>query len=238
MTRVMQDALREELGQPIVVDNRPGAAGSIGAQAVARAAPDGYTLLFTAASLNMVAVMGARLAFEVPGSFTPIVNVAVTPSLLVVHPSLGVNSVQEFIALARSRPDPLFYSIAGIGAPSHFVTELLRTRTSFAATVVPFPGSPQQMQALLAGDVQFGIINSSTALPQIQAGRVIALAVIGRNRIPQAPGVPTNIPRSYGRACSGVGCTDGHSPQPDPRQPRARADPLGRGGGRTDGTLA
>ena len=85
MTRVMQDALREELGQPIVVDNRPGAAGSIGAQAVARAAPDGHTLLFTAASLNMVAVMGARLPFEVPGSFTPVVNVAVTPSLLVVH---------------------------------------------------------------------------------------------------------------------------------------------------------
>jgi tripartite-type tricarboxylate transporter receptor subunit TctC len=93
MTRVMQDALREELGQPIIVDNRPGAAGSIGAQAVARAAPDGYTLLFTAASLNMVAVMGARLAFEVPGSFTPIVNVAVTPSLLVVHPSVGASSV-------------------------------------------------------------------------------------------------------------------------------------------------
>ena len=85
MTRIMQDALREELGQPIVVDNRPGAAGSIGAQAVARAAPDGYTLLFTAASLNMVAVMGARLPFEVPGSFTPVVNVAVPPSLLVVH---------------------------------------------------------------------------------------------------------------------------------------------------------
>ncbi|MBL6081480.1 tripartite tricarboxylate transporter substrate binding protein [Belnapia sp. T18] len=191
MTRVMQDALREELGQPIIVDNRPGAAGSIGAQAVARAAPDGYTLLFTAASLNMVAVMGTRLGFEVPGSFTPIVNVAVTPSLLVVHPSVRASSMQEFIALARARPSPLFYSTAGIGAPSHFVTELLRTRTGFAATVVPFPGSPQQMQALLAGDVQFGIINSSTALPQIQAGRVRALAVIGRNRIPQAPDVPT-----------------------------------------------
>src|SRR5215213_26879 len=95
MTRVMQDALREELGQPIVVDNRPGAAGSIGAQAVARAAPDGYTLLFTAASLNMVAAMGARLPFEVPGSFTPVVNVAVTPSFLLVNPSSGLDSVRE-----------------------------------------------------------------------------------------------------------------------------------------------
>ncbi len=191
MTRVMQDALREELGQPIIVDNRPGAAGSIGAQVVARAAPDGYTLLFTAASLNMVAVMGARLPFEVPGSFTPVVNVAVTPSLLVVHPSSGVNSVQELIAAARARPGRLFYASAGIGAPSHFVTELFRTRTGIGVTNVPFPGSPQQMQALLAGDVHFSIINASTALPQIRAGRIKALAVTGRSRIPQAPEVPT-----------------------------------------------
>lgn len=191
MTRIMQDALREELGQPIVVDNRPGAAGSIGAQAVARAAPDGYTLLFTAASLNMVAVMGTRLSFEVPGSFTPVVNVAVTPSLLVVHPSSGVDSVQELIASARSWPGQLFYGTAGVGAPSHFVTELFRTRTGIEVTNVPFPGSPQQMQALLAGDVHFGVINASTALPQIRAGRVKTLAVTGRSRIPQAPEVPT-----------------------------------------------
>lgn len=191
MTRTMQDALREELGQPVIVDNRPGAAGSIGAQAVARAAPDGYTLLFTAASLNMVAVMGTRLAFEVPGSFTPIVNVAVTPSFLLVNPASGINSVQELIAAARARPGQIFYGTAGIGAPSHFVTELFRTRTGIDVTNVPFPGSPQQMQALLAGDIHFSIINASTALPQLQARRVKALAVTGRNRIPQAPGIPT-----------------------------------------------
>lgn len=191
MTRTMQDALREELGQPIVVDNRPGAAGGIGARAVARAAPDGYTLLFTAASLNMTAVMGARLPFEVPGSFTPVVSVAVTPSLLVVHPSSGLGSVQELIAAARAGPGRLFYGTAGIGAPSHFVTELFRTRTGIEVTNVPFPGSPQQMQALLAGDVHFAVINASTALPQLRAGRIRALAVVGRSRIPQAPEVPT-----------------------------------------------
>jgi tripartite-type tricarboxylate transporter receptor subunit TctC len=189
--RMLTPHMQAEIGQPIVVDNRPGAAGSIGAQVVARAAPDGYTLLFTAASLNMVAVMGARLPFEVPGSFTPVVNVAVTPSLLVVHPSSGVNSVQELIAAARARPGRLFYASAGIGAPSHFVTELFRTRTGIEATNVPFPGSPQQVQALLAGDVHFSIINASTALPQIRAGRIKALAVTGRSRIPQAPEVPT-----------------------------------------------
>jgi tripartite-type tricarboxylate transporter receptor subunit TctC len=191
MTRIMQDGLREELGQSIIVDNRPGAAGSIGAQVVARAAPDGYTLLFTAASLNMVAVLGTRLAFDVPGSFTPIVNVAVTPSLLVVHPTSSVNSVAELIAAARSRPGQLFYATAGIGAPSHFVTELFRTRTGIEVTNVPFPGSPQQMQALLAGDVHFSIINASTALPQLRAGRVRALAVTGQSRILQAPEIPT-----------------------------------------------
>jgi tripartite-type tricarboxylate transporter receptor subunit TctC len=191
MTRIMQDALREEFGQPILVDNRAGAAGSIGAQHVARATPDGYTLLFTASSLNMVAAMGARLAFEVPGSFTPVVNVAKTPSLLVVHPSLGVTSAQELIALGRARPGQLFYGTAGIGAPSHFVTELFRTRTGIDATNVPFPGSPQQMQALLSGQVHFSVINSSTALPQIRAGAVRALAVVGEARIPQVPDVPT-----------------------------------------------
>jgi tripartite-type tricarboxylate transporter receptor subunit TctC len=102
-----------------------------------------------------------------------------------------VNSVQELIEAARSRPGQLFYGTAGIGAPSHFVTELFRTRTGIEVTNVPFPGSPQQMQALLAGDVHFSVINASTALPQIRAGRIKALAVTGQSRIPQAPGVPT-----------------------------------------------
>ncbi len=189
--RTMAAALQEDLGQPIIVENRPGAAGSIGAQAVARAAPDGHTLLLTASSLSMVQVMGQRVSFTVPDSFTPIVNLAVTPSFLLVHPALPVRTPQELIAYARARPGQVFYGSAGIGAPSHFVTELFRTRTGIEATNVPFAGSPQQMQALMAGDVQFSVINAQTSLPQIQAGTVRALAVTGADRVPQAPDVPT-----------------------------------------------
>jgi tripartite-type tricarboxylate transporter receptor subunit TctC len=190
MVRIMQDALRQELGQPVIVDNRGGAAGVIGNQAVANAAPDGYTLLFTSSALNMVSAMGTRTTYD-PRAFVPIVNVALTPSLLIAHPSLGVRNAPELIALARSRPGQLFYATAGIGAPSHFITELFRTRTGIDATGVPFRGSPEAMAEQLSGRVHFSVANSSTALPQIREGKVVALGVTGRTRLPQVPDVPT-----------------------------------------------
>jgi tripartite-type tricarboxylate transporter receptor subunit TctC len=191
MTRLMQDALRAELGQPIIVENRGGAAGVLGAQAVAQAAPDGYTLLFTSSALNMVAAMGTRTTYDIATSFVPIVNVAWTPSLLIAHPSLGVRNAQELIALAKARPGQLFYATAGIGAPSHFVTELFRVRAGIDATNVPFRGSPEAMTEQLSGRVHFSVANSSTALPPIRDGRVVALGATGATRLPQLPDLPT-----------------------------------------------
>jgi tripartite-type tricarboxylate transporter receptor subunit TctC len=172
----MSEALRADLGQPIVVDNRGGAAGVIGAQAVANAAPDGYTLLFTSSALNMVAAMGTRTGYDVRTSFVPIANVAWTPSLLVAHPSLGLKTPQDLVALAKAKPGQLFYATAGHGAPSHFVTEMFRARTGIDAVAIPFRGSPEAMIDQIAGRVQFSVANSSTALPPQVAER-IALAV-------------------------------------------------------------
>jgi tripartite-type tricarboxylate transporter receptor subunit TctC len=197
MARIMQEALRAELGQTVVIDNKGGAAGVIGAQQVANAAPDGYTLLFTSSALNMVATMGTKTGYEVPGSFVPIVNAVFTPSLLLAHPSLGVKTPQELVALAKAKPGQLFYATAGHGAPSHFVTELFRARTGIEATAIPYRGSPEAMADQIAGRVHFSIANSSTALPQVRKGTVVALAVTGAQRIGAAPEIPTLIEQGY-----------------------------------------
>ena len=197
MARIMMEALRADLGQPVVIDNKGGAAGVIGAQLVANAAPDGHTLLFTSSALNMVATMGTKTGYEVPASFVPIANAVFTPSLLIAHPSLGVKSPQELVALAKSKPGQLFYATAGHGAPSHFVTELFRARTGIDATAIPYRGSPEAMADQIAGRVHFSVANSSTALPQVRKGTVVALAVTGGQRLPAAPEIPTLIEQGF-----------------------------------------
>jgi tripartite-type tricarboxylate transporter receptor subunit TctC len=196
MARIMQEALRAELGQTVVIDNKGGAAGVIGAQLVANAAPDGYTLLFTSSALNMVATMGTKTGYDAD-SFVPIANAVFTPSLLIAHPSLGVKTPQQLVALAKAKPGELFYATAGHGAPSHFVTELFRARTGIEATAIPYRGSPEAMADQIAGRVHFSVANSSTALPQVRKGTVVALAVTGAQRLPAAPEIPTLIEQGY-----------------------------------------
>ena len=197
MVRHMSETLRAELGQPIIIENRGGAAGVIGSQAVANAAPDGYTLLFTSSALNMVAAMGTKTTYNVRDSFVPIVNVAWTPSLLLAHPSLGLKTPQDLVALAKAKPGQLFYATAGHGAPSHFVTEMFRARAGIDAVGVPFRGSPEAMVDQIAGRVQFSVANSSTALPQVRQGTVTALAVTSRQRLAAAPEIPTMIEQGF-----------------------------------------
>ena len=190
MVRQMSEDLHAELGQPVVVDNKSGAAGSIGAEAVATAKPDGYTLLFTSAALNMVAAMGTKTPFDVK-DFVPVVNVARTPLILVAHPKLGVKTPKELVALAKAKPGVLFYAIAGYGAPSHFVAEMFRAKTGIKASAVTFRGSPQAMIDQVAGRVDFSVANASTALPQIERKSIVGLAVTGGSRLPTAPDIPT-----------------------------------------------
>ena len=189
--RHIADALRVELGQPIIVENRAGAAGMLGSEVVANAPPDGYTLLFHSAALNMVAAMGTQMPYKVPDSFTPIVNVFWSPMVLVAHPSLDVKTPQDIVALAKQKKGDLFYATSGHGAPSHFVAELFRARTGIQATAVPMKGSPQAMLEQIAGRVAFHFAVSSTALPPIRDGKVKGIAVTSKQRLAVAPDLPT-----------------------------------------------
>lgn len=187
--RMINEALSKELGQTIVVENRGGAAGVIGAQVVADAPPDGYTLLFSSAAMNMVAAMRTKTAYTMPDSFTPVVNVFYSPLALVANPALGLKTPQDLIALAKK--EKLFYSTSGIGAPSHFVGELFASRSGIQATSVPTQGSPQAMMEQIAGRVTYHFAVTSTALPPAKEGKVQILAVASKNRVDIAPDIPT-----------------------------------------------
>lgn len=191
ITRIISEPMREILKQPLVIDNKPGATGVIGADIVAGAAPDGYTLLFTSAALNMVTAMGNKQNFKVPDSFAPILNVAWSPMVLVSTPSLGLKTPQDLLSLSKSRNGNVFYATSGNGSPSHFTAELFRLKTGMQATSVPFKGSPQAMTEQIAGRVDYHFAVSSTALPMVRDGRITALAVTSRNRLSAAMNIPT-----------------------------------------------
>ncbi len=191
LMRIMSEPISSDLGQPVIVENKPGATGAIGADLVAKSPPDGYTLLFSGSPLNMMHAIGVQTPYKMPDSFTPIVNIAWTPLVLVVQPSLQLRTPQDLVALAKQQPGKLFYAISGTGSPSHFVTELFRARTGIDATPVPFAGSPQTMTAQLAGQVAFHFAATTAALPQIRAGKITALGTTARARLELAPEIPT-----------------------------------------------
>jgi len=148
-------------------------------------------LLFTSAALNMVTAMGTKQSFRVPESFTPVLNMAWSPMVLVSYPPLGLKTPQDLLALSKSRNGNVFYATSGNGSPSHFTAELFRVRTGMQATSVPFKGSPQAMTEQIAGRVDYHFAVSSTALPMVREGRISALAVTSKARLPAAPQIPT-----------------------------------------------
>lgn len=197
MVRQMGEALRAELGQSLLIDNKGGASGVLGAEIAAAAPPDGYTLLFTSAALTMVSAMGIQTSYKVPDSFTPIVNVAWAPMILVAHPSLALKTPQDLVALVKSKEGKLVYANSGHGSPSHFAAELFLMRSGVVATGVPYRGSPQAMLDVIAGRATFLFTTSSTSLPQVQGGKVTALAVASKKRLALAPEIPTMEEMGY-----------------------------------------
>ena len=189
--RAVGDKLHASLGQSVVVENRPGAGGNIGADQVAKAEPDGYTLLLTTSALDMNAALQSNLPFNVVKDFEPITVAATAPSILVVYPKLPVKSVKDLIALAKSEPGKLTYASAGNGTPAHLSAELFKTMTGIEAVHVPYKGAPPAMVDQIAGRVDFHFANATVALPQIQAGKVRALAITSDKRSPSMPGIPT-----------------------------------------------
>lgn len=189
--RSIAEPLSQSLGQPVVVENRPGANGNIAAQTVARSAPDGYALLATGGStLNLNPFLYRELPFDPLKSFAPITLTARTNFILVVHPKLGVESVEAFVALAKAKPRTLNYGSAGAGSLIHIATELFDTTAGIEANHVPYKGLAPAVNDLLAGQIDF-MFDSATTMSHIQAGRLKALAVVGPNRLPALPELDT-----------------------------------------------
>jgi tripartite-type tricarboxylate transporter receptor subunit TctC len=177
--------------QPVVVENRAGAGGSTGSVPVARAAPDGHTLLLTANSHAINPAVLRNLPFDTLRDFTPVIRLADGPFVLVAHPSMGVRTVPEFVAAARARPGALNYSSPGHGTGNHLAMERLKAMAGLDIVHVPFGGAAPSTTALLAGQVQATINNLVNSLPHIAEGRMVALATGGMERSPVLPDTPT-----------------------------------------------
>jgi tripartite-type tricarboxylate transporter receptor subunit TctC len=194
MARLIGQRMGAILGQSVVVDNRPGAGGTIGARAVAESDPDGYTLLLGNTSTLVISpVTYKNVGYDPVKGFAPIALLGTTSNILIVNPALPVKSVQELIALARAKPGTLNYSSAGIGTPPHLIGEMFKQRLGLEVVHVPYKGGGLSVQAVIAGETQFSFENPAASLPLVQAGNVRALAVTSETRSPQTPDLPTMI---------------------------------------------
>ena len=191
LPRIVGERLSQQWGQPIIVDNRPGAAGNIGAAAVFQAEPDGYTLLASPpAPLVTNRLLYPKLAFD-PTQFVPMTVIAAIPNVLLVHPKLASNSVSELIAYAKQNPGKLNYASQGNGTTSHLTTELLITMTGLRMTHVPYKGSAPALADLLAGQADLMFDNLGVSLPHVKSGKLKALGVASSRRLRSLPDLPT-----------------------------------------------
>ncbi len=191
LSRALAQKLTESWKHQVIVENRPGAGANIGAEAVAKAAPDGYTLLMASTIHSINPSLYPNLTYDPLKDFTPITLVAETAQVLVVHPSVAASDLKEFIALAKSRPGQLNYSSAGNGSQPHLAAELFKTMTGTQLVHVPYKGAPPAMTDLIAGHVALSFATSPTAVPNVKSGKVRALGVSSTRRIPSLPDVPT-----------------------------------------------
>jgi tripartite-type tricarboxylate transporter receptor subunit TctC len=189
--RLIAPKLQEALGQTIVVDNKPGAGGMIGDEIVAKAAPDGHTLLLGAFAHAVNPSLFAKMAFRTPEDFAPVSLLVTVPELLVITPSHPAKTVAELVALAKAQPGKLSYASSGNGSAQHLAAELFKMRTGTDIQHVPYKGGALAVADVAAGHVPFYFGNMSSALPQARGGRVRALAVTSAARSPAAPDVPT-----------------------------------------------
>jgi len=189
-TRPVAQKLNEAWGQPVIIDNRPGAGATIGTEMVVRAAPDGYTLLSTSAVIA-TNVSLLRLPFDPVRDLAPVSLLVQTPYVIAVHPSLPVRSVRDFVALARAKPGEILYASSGAGTSTHLAMEMLKSLAKIDVMHVPYKGGTQAITASIGGEVQ-AIFNTITALlPQARSGKLRALAVSNAKRVVLAPDLPT-----------------------------------------------
>jgi tripartite-type tricarboxylate transporter receptor subunit TctC len=190
VARIVATRLTEQLGQQVIVDNRPGAGGSVGGELVARAQPDGHTVLLAANGTLAISPNLLKLPFDVERDLAAVTLVGTSPQILIVHPSLPAHSVKALIALARSRPGAINYASSGQGATSHLASELFRATAGIDIIHVPYKGAGPALTELVGGSTQMMITGISSTLPYLKSGRLRALGVTSEKRVAALPDVP------------------------------------------------
>jgi tripartite-type tricarboxylate transporter receptor subunit TctC len=208
VVRIIQQPLSEALGQPIIVENRGGAGGNIGFGFVARAKPDGYTVLLAPNSFAVNVSLYDKAPYDPFKDFEPVAEISFFPVMFAVRPDLRVDTLQELIARARENPGSLNYSTPGPGTLPHLATELLKLRTGIDMVHIPYSGAAPAAQALLSRTVDVGTMSITVAIPQIHAGTLKGLAVTGAERWPDLPDIPTveeaGVPSSVSETWQGI----------------------------------
>jgi tripartite-type tricarboxylate transporter receptor subunit TctC len=218
VARLLGQKLTESWGQPIIVDNRPGAGAIIGTEAAAKAPADGYTLLMgDVGPLTINPALYAKLPYDPAKDFAPVSEVAFLPFLLVVHPSVKANSIQELVALAKAKPGELNYASVGNGSAVHLATELFKTEAGVDIVHVPYKGSAPALADLIGGQVSMMFVNVLSALPYVKSGQLRALAIATPRRSSALPDLPTvaeaNLPGFVAGAWFGILVPAGTPPE-------------------------
>ena len=191
VARTIGQELAQDLGQPVVIENRSGAAGTIGAEAAAKSAPDGYTLFMAAGAHTLAPSLHVKLPYDIVQDFQPISLAALGTYLLVVHPSVPANSVRELIALAKAKPGALNFASSGAGAPPHLAGVMFQKMAGVTLNHVPYRGDTPAITDLMAGQVQLAFLSIQPLIPQVKAGKLRALAITSGRRSPAVPDLPT-----------------------------------------------
>jgi tripartite-type tricarboxylate transporter receptor subunit TctC len=198
IARVVAEPLAQALGQPVVIDNKPGAGGEIGTALAARAEPDGYTFLFTIQGPLVTAPMLKKsLSYDPVRDLAPVTLVATSPNVLVVDPKLGAGTLADFVRIAKEKKGQLNYGSVGVGSASHLAMELFKARAGIDLVHVPYQGFPQIVSAILAGEVQAGFMVPGIAIGQIRAGKLKALGVTTLGRSGSLPAYPSFVEQGY-----------------------------------------
>ena len=189
--RLIAQGLSTAFDKPVVVENRPGAGAIVGIALVAKAAPDGYTLLLANTNVSTNPALYAQLPYDADRELIPVANAVITPAVLVVHPSVPVTNIHDFLALVRAQPGQIDYASVGVGSFPHLAMEMLDQMAGLKLAHVPYKGFAPAVTAVMAGEVQVLASDVPTALPNIEAGKLKALAATGSKRFPVLPDVPT-----------------------------------------------
>ena len=191
LARLVGGKVSDQLGQPVIVENRPGAGGTLGADQVAKSPPDGYTILQNTNGAAIAPALYNTLPFDAINDFAPVTQLVASNLILVASPKSGITSLQQLIEQAKREPGKLNYGSSGLGNPLHLTMEMLKHATGIDILAVPFRGDAQINAALIAGDVEVAVVPLATAVPLIQEGRIRGLAITGARRSSTVPDIPT-----------------------------------------------